>query len=210
MLELLGGTLRQPLAGLLLGFSTLLLGCSSTAELARLREARDREDTRLAEIKQRIRARTTGAASTQSSTKPSVVVVEPQDAHPPGRISAPPTVESLNQDQQQHLSLLLRRVESGTLSRKEALEGLGPSEHATLSRLLSVLEAEKSYAVSRSNSVSSRRTRSSRSWQSSRRLHRSQSAGESSVSTGGRVHVRGYYRKDGTYVRPHTRSRPRR
>jgi hypothetical protein len=26
---------------------------------------------------------------------------------------------------------------------------------------------------------------------------------------GGRVHVRGYYRKDGTYVRPHTRRRPR-
>ncbi len=25
----------------------------------------------------------------------------------------------------------------------------------------------------------------------------------------GPVHVRGYYRKDGTYVRPHTRSRPR-
>lgn len=29
-----------------------------------------------------------------------------------------------------------------------------------------------------------------------------------SPSTGGSVHVRGYYRKDGTYVRPHTRSRP--
>lgn len=26
----------------------------------------------------------------------------------------------------------------------------------------------------------------------------------------GSVHVRGYYRKNGTYVRPHTRSRPRR
>lgn len=26
----------------------------------------------------------------------------------------------------------------------------------------------------------------------------------------GRVHVRGYHRRDGTYVRPHTRSRPRR
>lgn len=26
----------------------------------------------------------------------------------------------------------------------------------------------------------------------------------------GPVHVRGYYRKDGTYVRPHTRSLPRR
>jgi len=25
-----------------------------------------------------------------------------------------------------------------------------------------------------------------------------------------RVHVKGYYRKDGTYVRPHTRSKPRR
>lgn len=31
-----------------------------------------------------------------------------------------------------------------------------------------------------------------------------------SSSKGGRVHVRGYYRKDGTYVRPHTRSAPRR
>jgi hypothetical protein len=31
------------------------------------------------------------------------------------------------------------------------------------------------------------------------------------ASTGsGTVHVRGYYRRDGTYVRPHTRSRPRR
>lgn len=32
----------------------------------------------------------------------------------------------------------------------------------------------------------------------------------SSPYTGDRVQVRGYYRKDGTYVRPHTRSRPRR
>jgi hypothetical protein len=32
----------------------------------------------------------------------------------------------------------------------------------------------------------------------------------SSLSTGGTVQVRGYYRKDGTYVRPHTRSAPRR
>lgn len=31
-----------------------------------------------------------------------------------------------------------------------------------------------------------------------------------SRSTGGTVHVKGYYRKDGTYVRPHTRSAPRR
>jgi hypothetical protein len=31
-----------------------------------------------------------------------------------------------------------------------------------------------------------------------------------STSSSGSVHVRGYYRKDGTYVRPHTRSRPRR
>ena len=28
------------------------------------------------------------------------------------------------------------------------------------------------------------------------------------VNTSGDVHVKGYYRKDGTYVRPHTRSRP--
>lgn len=39
-------------------------------------------------------------------------------------------------------------------------------------------------------------------------------AGSSGASTytpsGGDVHVRGYTRKDGTYVRPHTRSRPRR
>lgn len=28
-------------------------------------------------------------------------------------------------------------------------------------------------------------------------------------STGGTVHVKGYYRKNGTYVRPHTRSAPR-
>lgn len=31
-----------------------------------------------------------------------------------------------------------------------------------------------------------------------------------SSSSGGTVSVRGYYRKDGTYVRPHTRSAPRR
>lgn len=31
-----------------------------------------------------------------------------------------------------------------------------------------------------------------------------------SYSGGGTVHVRGYYRKDGTYVRPHTRRSPRR
>jgi hypothetical protein len=30
-----------------------------------------------------------------------------------------------------------------------------------------------------------------------------------SYGGGGRVHVRGYHRRDGTYVRPHTRSRPR-
>lgn len=30
------------------------------------------------------------------------------------------------------------------------------------------------------------------------------------VNTGGDVHVRGYYRSDGTYVRPHNRSRPKR
>lgn len=29
-------------------------------------------------------------------------------------------------------------------------------------------------------------------------------------SSGGTVHVKGYYRKNGTYVRPHTRSAPRR
>jgi hypothetical protein len=32
----------------------------------------------------------------------------------------------------------------------------------------------------------------------------------SSGSSGGSVHVRGYYRKDGTYVRPHTRRSPSR
>ena len=31
-----------------------------------------------------------------------------------------------------------------------------------------------------------------------------------STSSGGTVHVKGYTRKDGTYVRPHTRSAPRR
>lgn len=33
---------------------------------------------------------------------------------------------------------------------------------------------------------------------------------KSSGYSGGTIHVRGYYRKDGTYVRPHTRSAPRR
>lgn len=36
------------------------------------------------------------------------------------------------------------------------------------------------------------------------------SGSTSSKSTGGTVHVKGYTRKDGTYVRPHTRSAPRR
>ena len=31
-----------------------------------------------------------------------------------------------------------------------------------------------------------------------------------SSTSGGTVHVKGYYRKNGTYVRPHTRSSPRR
>jgi hypothetical protein len=34
-------------------------------------------------------------------------------------------------------------------------------------------------------------------------------SGASSSSGSGSVHVRGYTRRDGTYVRPHTRSRPR-
>ncbi len=33
-------------------------------------------------------------------------------------------------------------------------------------------------------------------------------SGSKSSSSGGTVHVKGYYRKDGTYVRPHTRSAP--
>jgi hypothetical protein len=41
-------------------------------------------------------------------------------------------------------------------------------------------------------------------------LHQAPSYTPPSYSGGGTVHVRGYYRKDGTYVRPHTRSAPRR
>lgn len=41
------------------------------------------------------------------------------------------------------------------------------------------------------------------------RASRPRPAATSTPSTGsGSVHVRGHYRKDGTYVRPHTRSRP--
>lgn len=36
------------------------------------------------------------------------------------------------------------------------------------------------------------------------------SASSTPSSSGGTVHVKGYYRKDGTYVRPHTRRAPRR
>lgn len=36
------------------------------------------------------------------------------------------------------------------------------------------------------------------------------SSSNSSSSSGGQVNVKGYYRKDGTYVRPHTRSAPSR
>lgn len=39
---------------------------------------------------------------------------------------------------------------------------------------------------------------------------RSSSSYRSSSSSGGSVHVKGYTRKDGTYVKPHTRSAPRR
>lgn len=38
----------------------------------------------------------------------------------------------------------------------------------------------------------------------------SSSSYSSKSSSGGSVHVKGYTRKDGTYVRPHTRSAPRR
>lgn len=38
--------------------------------------------------------------------------------------------------------------------------------------------------------------------------HPSSGGSSASPSSGGSVHVRGYYRRDGTYVRPHTRSRP--
>jgi hypothetical protein len=41
-------------------------------------------------------------------------------------------------------------------------------------------------------------------------LHRTPVNSTPSYSGGGTVHVRGYYRKDGTYVRPHTRRSPRR
>lgn len=39
---------------------------------------------------------------------------------------------------------------------------------------------------------------------------RSSSGYSSQSNSGGSVHVKGYTRKDGTYVRPHTRSAPRR
>ncbi|MGH1516578.1 hypothetical protein [Chryseobacterium sp. JK1] len=39
---------------------------------------------------------------------------------------------------------------------------------------------------------------------------RSSSSYSSQSNSGGSVHVKGYTRKDGTYVRPHTRSAPRR
>lgn len=39
---------------------------------------------------------------------------------------------------------------------------------------------------------------------------RSNSNSYKSTHSGGKVHVKGYYRKDGTYVRPHTRSAPKR
>ena len=39
---------------------------------------------------------------------------------------------------------------------------------------------------------------------------RSSSSYSSQSNSGGSIHVKGYTRKDGTYVRPHTRSAPRR
>jgi hypothetical protein len=39
-------------------------------------------------------------------------------------------------------------------------------------------------------------------------VERGSGGSSASPGTGGPVHVRGYYRRDGTYVRPHTRSRP--
>jgi hypothetical protein len=38
----------------------------------------------------------------------------------------------------------------------------------------------------------------------------SSSSGRSTSSSGGTVQVKGYYRKNGTYVKPHTRSAPKR
>lgn len=40
--------------------------------------------------------------------------------------------------------------------------------------------------------------------------YRSTYTPSSSTSSGGSVSVKGYYRKDGTYVKPHTRSAPKR
>lgn len=55
---------------------------------------------------------------------------------------------------------------------------------------------ESSYYSSRSNSLSTSRSSSSSNY--------------STPSSSKTVNVKGYYRKDGTYVRPHTRSAPKR
>lgn len=73
-------------------------------------------------------------------------------------------------------------------------------EYANLVYVADVGYIHKDYAIksgySQSNSSSSTRS--------------SASSTRTSSSTGGTVHVKGYTRKDGTYVRPHTRSAPRR
>lgn len=60
---------------------------------------------------------------------------------------------------------------------------------------------------SNSNNNSSDTNSSTSSNYSSRSSYKSPSP---STSSGGTVNVKGYYRKDGTYVRPHTRSAPKR
>lgn len=67
-------------------------------------------------------------------------------------------------------------------------------------------EKYKGWAVNPVYNISSGNS-STKSYNSPKSNHRSSST---STPSGGTVYVKGYTRKDGTYVRPHTRSAPKR
>lgn len=61
-----------------------------------------------------------------------------------------------------------------------------------------------------SESVENARTGRGPDWQAVEAVYAGPAIGAHGGGRGGPVHVRGYHRRDGTYVRPHTRSAPRR
>ncbi|MBO9592406.1 MAG: hypothetical protein J7599_05800 [Niabella sp.] len=94
---------------------------------------------------------------------------------------------------------------------------ISSSNGFTLSRPISKKRYKKKYGASfraykqKSNEVKIAYFQKKRAEDDS--AYKARSSGSSDTytpGTGGPVHVQGYYRKDGTYVRPHTRSAPSR